>query len=178
MLGLGGSRICRCRFEVIAFSEEEGVRFGVPFLGRAARLLGASIRYCSLSRMRRASRWRVRFVHTVSTRPALSNQECMKTRWGLSKSISSRAPFSKPENLSVAAITGIVGQTRLTIEFADRQTIAGTTPMNLRSDALAGAAEWIGAVEKLAQRTEGLVANSRRHRGLAQRFQRRRRTLR
>jgi allantoate deiminase len=30
--------------------------------------------------------------------------------------------------------------------------------MNLRSDALAGAAEWIGAVEKLAQRTEGLVA--------------------
>ena len=30
--------------------------------------------------------------------------------------------------------------------------------MHLRRDALAGAAEWIGAVEALAQRTEGLVA--------------------
>jgi allantoate deiminase len=30
--------------------------------------------------------------------------------------------------------------------------------MNLRRDALAGAAEWIAAVEKLAKRTEGLVA--------------------
>jgi allantoate deiminase len=62
------------------------------------------------------------------------------------------------ENLKVAAVTGIVGQTRLTLEFAGQANHAGTTPMNLRRDALAGAAEWIAAVEKLARRTEGLVA--------------------
>ena len=49
--------------------------------------------------------------------------------------------------MSVAAVTGIVGQTRLSIEFAGQANHAGTTPMHLRRDALAGAAEWITAVE-------------------------------
>ena len=52
------------------------------------------------------------------------------------------------EGLSVAAVTGIVGQTRLSVEFAGHANHAGTTPMHLRRDALAAAAEWIGAVEK------------------------------
>jgi allantoate deiminase len=42
--------------------------------------------------------------------------------------------------------------------LAGQANHAGTTPMNLRRDALAGAAEWIAAVEKLAKHTEGLVA--------------------
>jgi allantoate deiminase len=61
-------------------------------------------------------------------------------------------------NLSLAAVTGIVGQSRLTVEFAGQANHAGTTPMHLRRDALGGAAEWISAVETQAKRTEGLVA--------------------
>jgi len=69
-----------------------------------------------------------------------------------------QGPVLEAENLSVAAVTGIVGQTRLTLELAGQANHAGTTPMNLRRDALTGAAEWISAVEKLAKHTEGLVA--------------------
>jgi allantoate deiminase len=69
-----------------------------------------------------------------------------------------QGPVLEAENLSVAAVTGIVGQSRLTIELAGQANHAGTTPMHLRRDALAGAAEWITAVEKLAQGTKGMVA--------------------
>jgi allantoate deiminase len=51
-----------------------------------------------------------------------------------------------------------VGQTRLSFEFAGHANHAGTTPMHLRRDSLAAAAEWIAAVEALANRTDGLVA--------------------
>jgi allantoate deiminase len=55
-------------------------------------------------------------------------------------------------------VTAIVGQTRLTFEFIGHANHAGTTPMRLRHDALAAAAEWITKVETLALATDGLVA--------------------
>jgi allantoate deiminase len=55
-------------------------------------------------------------------------------------------------------VTGIVGQTRITLEFTGQANHAGTTPMRLRHDALAAAAEWIAQVESLAMATDGLVA--------------------
>jgi len=42
--------------------------------------------------------------------------------------------------------------------FTGRANHAGTTPMDHRYDALAGAAEWISAVERLARGVPGLVA--------------------
>ena len=62
------------------------------------------------------------------------------------------------EGLSVAAVTAIVGQTRLHPQFTGHANHAGTTPMHLRRDALAAAAEWIDVVEAVAQHTDGLVA--------------------
>ena len=47
------------------------------------------------------------------------------------------------EGLMVAAVTSIVGQTRLDLKFTGHANHAGTTPMHLRHDALAAAAEWI-----------------------------------
>ena len=78
--------------------------------------------------------------------------------WASSRCTSSRARFSNAEDLSVAAVTAIVGQTRLRFNSSGHANHAGTTPMHLRRDALAGAAEWITAVESLAQHTDGLVA--------------------
>jgi allantoate deiminase len=69
-----------------------------------------------------------------------------------------QGPLLEAEGLSVAAVTGIVGQTRLTLAFTGHANHAGTAPMHLRRDALAGAAEWITAVEVLAQGTQGLAA--------------------
>jgi len=46
----------------------------------------------------------------------------------------------------------------LEFTFLGRANHAGTTPMHLRRDAIAGAAEWIGIVERVAMETSGLVA--------------------
>lgn len=52
---------------------------------------------------------------------------------------------------SVAAVDSIVGQSRWLVTFEGCANHAGTTPMNMRRDALCGAAEWIVAVERAAQ---------------------------
>jgi allantoate deiminase len=69
-----------------------------------------------------------------------------------------QGPVLEAEDLRVAAVTAIVGQTRHTLTWTGHANHAGTTPMHLRRDALGGAAEWIAAVEALARRTDGLVA--------------------
>ena len=55
-------------------------------------------------------------------------------------------------------MSGIAGQTRLALTFTGAANHAGTTPMGLRRDALAAAAEWIAAVEAAAIGTPDLVA--------------------
>ena len=143
--------------EVVAFSEEEGVRFGVPFIGSRAvagrfdsSLLAlkdpegvtveASIRAFGLD----ASR----IEEAVASTNAFAFVEIHIEQ----------GPVLEAENLSVAAVTAIVGQTRMSLTFTGHANHAGTTPMHLRRDALAGAAEWIAGVEALAKSTNGLVA--------------------
>ena len=64
------------------------------------------------------------------------------------------------ENLgrSLGVVEAIAGQTRLELTFVGRANHAGTTPMHLRYDAIAAAAEWITAVERNAQDVPDLVA--------------------
>jgi allantoate deiminase len=143
--------------EVIAFSEEEGVRFGVPFIGSravAGRFDPALMALKDAGGVTLEDAIRAfgldpgRIVEAVLD-PAVLGFIEMHIEQG---------PVLDAEGLSVAAVTAIVGQTRFNLEFSGHANHAGTTPMHLRHDALAGAAEWIAAVESLAQRTEGLVA--------------------
>jgi allantoate deiminase len=61
-------------------------------------------------------------------------------------------------NLATGVVSAITGQTRARITFTGQAGHAGTVPMNLRRDALAAGAEFILAVESLAQSRGGLVA--------------------
>jgi allantoate deiminase len=58
----------------------------------------------------------------------------------------------------VCAVSAICGQSRLAITLLGQADHAGTTPMNLRRDALAGAAECVLAAERLARGEADLVA--------------------
>ena len=58
----------------------------------------------------------------------------------------------------MGVVTAINGQTRAHLTFAGRAGHAGTTPMNLRRDALCAAAEFVSAVEALGRSERGLVA--------------------
>ncbi|PWT93306.1 MAG: Zn-dependent hydrolase [Proteobacteria bacterium] len=69
-----------------------------------------------------------------------------------------QGPVLDDLGLPLGVVDSIVGQSRCDVRFTGRAGHAGTTPMHLRSDALAAAAEWIGNVERIARETEGLVA--------------------
>ncbi|MGO4887574.1 Zn-dependent hydrolase [Anaerobacillus sp. MEB173] len=53
------------------------------------------------------------------------------------------------ENKDIGVVTGIVGLTRRTFTFYGSTDHAGSTPMNMRKDTVAAAAELISGVEKL-----------------------------
>jgi allantoate deiminase len=143
--------------EVIAFSEEEGVRFGTPFLGSravAGRSDPALLALKDAGGVTLEGVLRAYGLDPDQIPAAAIESEAL----GFVEIHIEQGPVLEAEDLSVAAVTGIAGQTRLALEFAGQANHAGTTPMNLRRDAVAGAAEWIGAVEKLANHASGLVA--------------------
>src|SRR5947207_4110099 len=143
--------------EVIGFSEEEGVRFDVPFIG--SRALVGQIDQELLDR---------KDDDGVSVRKAIQD-------FGLNPSEISKAAFGDDvlayiefhieqgpvlEHLGrpLGVVEAIVGQSRVEFTFSGQANHAGTTPMNLRHDALAAAAKWIVTVENLAKQTTGIVA--------------------
>jgi len=142
--------------ELIAFSEEEGVRFGVPFIGSraaAGRFDSALLALKDADGVALADAIRDFGLEPSQIDDAAVNAEVL----GFVEMHIEQGPVLESESLSVAAVTAIVGQTRLALDFRGHANHAGTTPMHLRHDALAGAAEWISGVESVALQTEGLV---------------------
>jgi len=68
-----------------------------------------------------------------------------------------QGPVLETRNQPLGVVTGIIGQTYLNIEFLGEAGHAGTVPMVLRRDALAGAAEAMLLGERLARETKGEV---------------------
>jgi len=143
--------------EVIAFSEEEGVRFGVPFIGSRA----AAGRFDSaLLALKDAEGISVAdAIRSFGLDPAAIDKARVDAdTLGFVEIHIEQGPILEAEKRSLGVVNRIVGQTRLSLEFEGQANHAGTTPMNMRRDALAGAAEWIAAVEAFAAQTEGLAA--------------------
>lgn len=143
--------------ELVGFSDEEGTRFGVPFIG--SRALVGRVDEGLLT---------VQDAAGISVRHAIQN-------FGLHASEIEDArlhgdvraylefhieqgPVLEQLGVPLAAVEAIAGQTRMEFTFQGRANHAGTTPMHLRADAVAGAAEWITSVEKEANANSGIVA--------------------
>jgi allantoate deiminase len=119
--------------EVIGFSDEEGVRFGIPFIGSRA-LVGSLDPPTALK---------------VGLDPGQLSQPLLDpgTRAYLEFHIE-QGPVLEHLDLPLGIVESIAGQSRLTLTFEGQANHAGTTPMALRKDALTAAAEWIAVVEK------------------------------
>ena len=143
--------------EIVGFSEEEGVRFGLPFIG--SRALVGTLDEELLNRqdpkgisVRDAVR---HFGLTPSEIPCavLSDDTLAYLEFHIEQ-----GPLLESIGRSLGAVDAIAAQTRMTFDFLGRANHAGTTPMHLRHDAIAAAAEWIVTVERTAQNHPGLVA--------------------
>jgi allantoate deiminase len=62
-----------------------------------------------------------------------------------------QGPVLEAENRPLGIVTGIVGQTRMRVVVLGEQGHAGTVPMNMRRDALTGAAEIVLDIERIAR---------------------------
>ena len=69
-----------------------------------------------------------------------------------------QGPVLETEDAPLGVVTAIAGQTRFNVAFEGHAGHAGTTPMRLRRDALAAAAEFVLAAERAALAQPGLVA--------------------
>jgi allantoate deiminase len=143
--------------EFVAFSEEEGVRFAVPFIGSLA--LTGGIDDALLSRTDARSITLRRAIEDFGLDPAEIPQAALDPKtFAYVEFHIEQGPVLESLNLSLGVVEAIVGRARYELTFRGSANHAGTTPMNLRRDALAGAAEWIGAVERAPSSTPGLVA--------------------
>ena len=69
-----------------------------------------------------------------------------------------QGPVLDFQQLDIGIVQGIVGQRRCTVSVFGQENHAGTTPMNMRDDALVKTAEIITYINKKAQECDGLVA--------------------
>jgi allantoate deiminase len=132
--------------EVIAFSEEEGVRYAVPFLGSravAGSFDASMLAYEDAAGIRMDEAIRAFGLDPAEIPAAVLDENVL----GFVEIHIEQGPVLEAENLPLAVVDCILGQTRLGLRFTGQANHAGTTPMHLRRDALAGAAEWITAVE-------------------------------
>lgn len=143
--------------EVIAFSEEEGVRFGVPFIG--SRALIGTVDGELLARRDAAGISVSQAIQAFGLDPARIGEACAPHDvLGYVEFHIEQGPVLESLNLPLGVVDAISGQSRFEMLFQGAANHAGTTPMHLRRDALAGAAEWIAEVERQAYATPGSVA--------------------
>lgn len=142
--------------EVIAFSEEEGVRFGVPFLG--SRALVGQLDQALLSRVDRDGISVREAIQTYGLNVDALPEARLRNALGYLEFHIEQGPWLEHDGLPVGVVETIAGQSRFELTFNGRANHAGTTPMHLRQDAMSAAAEWIVEVERYAKATRGLVA--------------------
>ncbi|MBV7536365.1 allantoate amidohydrolase [Duganella sp. sic0402] len=143
--------------EVIGFAEEEGVRFKSTFLGSTAvtgrfdlSLLdqtdadGVSMRDALLA----AS-------HDVSRIPAIARDPA--SLLGFVEVHIEQGPVLLERDLALGVVTAIAGSSRYLVELTGLASHAGTTPMTMRKDAAAAAAEIILLVEQRCAQAPSLV---------------------
>jgi allantoate deiminase len=154
--GLRGRRLPYA-VEVVGFSEEEGVRFGTPFIGSRALVGRLDDKLLDLQDARGVSVRKM--IAQFGLKPeeipqaALPDDVCAYLEFHIEQ-----GPVLERLGRPLAVVEAIAGQSRLEFTFVGRANHAGTTPMDLRFDALAGAAEWITCVERVAKDVPGLVA--------------------
>ncbi|HEX3371002.1 MAG TPA: allantoate amidohydrolase [Candidatus Acidoferrales bacterium] len=143
--------------EVIGFSEEEGIRFGTPFIG--SRALVGKVDDELLKRTDTNGVSVRTAIENFGLKPAQISKAAMdKNTLAYLEFHIEQGPVLESLGIPLGVVEGIAGQTRAECTFLGSANHAGTTPMNLRHDAMSGAAEWILEVERVAKREKGLVA--------------------
>jgi len=143
--------------EVVGFSEEEGVRFKSTFLGSNAIVGQFDVGLLNRQdangvSMREALR---NAGHDAAEIPAIARKP--ENLLGFVEVHIEQGPVLLERDLPVGVVTSIAGVCRFLLELTGVASHAGTTPMTMRKDAGAAAAEIILYVERRCAQAPSLV---------------------
>ena len=143
--------------EVVGFAEEEGVRFKSTFLGSNAvtgRFDMAQLEQADADgvTMRQAL---AEAGYDAGDIPAIARDPA--TLLGFVEVHIEQGPVLLDRGLAVGVVTAIAGSSRYLVELTGLASHAGTTPMTMRRDAAAAAAEIVLMVEQRCSQGESLV---------------------
>ena len=141
--------------EVTAFADEEGVRFASTLLG--SRAVAGTFDESVLSARDRAGISMAEALKKFGLDPKHVGAAARTRRelLGYVELHIEQGPVLEQNNLAVGVVTAIAGATRLAASLTGMAGHAGTVPMTMRRDALAGAAECIVAVEEFCRSDQG-----------------------
>ena len=144
--------------EVVAFGDEEGVRFASTLGGSKA--LAGRFDFKALDEVGDDGVSRRQALKAFGANPARVSEEALSPdrALGYVEVHIEQGPVLEQEGLPVGVVTAIDGVTRGTVEVDGVAGHAGTVPMPMRRDALAAAAEMLLAIEARARSQSNLVA--------------------
>ena len=143
--------------EVIGFGDEEGVRFGTTLLG--SRAVAGIFDPRALQAKDPQGNSMAAALRDFGLDPAAIPNLARKKSDVLAYAELhiEQGPVLEAEGLPVGVVTAINGFSRQRVTLRGAAGHAGTVPMNLRRDALAGAAECVLATERIAQQQPEVV---------------------
>ncbi len=143
--------------EVVAFSDEEGLRFGTGLFGSSAIIGQARIE--DLERRDEDGTSLAQALRDFGLDPDALPGAARRPEelHGFVEVHIEQGPILEAEGLPVGLVTDITFGANLTVTLTGVAGHAGTVPMGRRQDALAGAAEAIQAVERTCREREDLV---------------------
>jgi allantoate deiminase len=144
--------------EVVAFGDEEGIRF--PSTLRGSRALAGTLDVAALDE-RDAKGMSVREALVVfGADPSRLAEAAMPRRsaLGFIEVHIEQGPVLERAGRPLGVVTAINGAQRLSVTVQGIAGHAGTSPMAMRRDSLVAAAEMILAVERIAKETGDVVA--------------------
>lgn len=139
----------RRRVEVVAFADEEGVRFGTTFLGSGALARGGWAGFGAARDARGASP--LDALREAGLAQSLDDVNAVavdgSSYRGYVEAHAEQGPALERARARVAPVAAIAGQTRLRVTITGQAGHAGTVPMVRRRDAGVAAAAVVVAVE-------------------------------
>ena len=144
--------------ELIAFADEEGVRFHTTYLG--SKVVAGSFDSSLLLRSDKEGITLHKAIEQMDGDSSLLvNDKVADELLGYFEIHIEQGPVLYESNNPVAVVTAIAGQKRVELIFTGTAGHAGTVPMDMRQDALCCAAECIVAIEDFGlSHKEELVA--------------------
>jgi allantoate deiminase len=142
---------------VVAFAAEEGARFGKPNIGSA--LATDRLPVSALTEVRDADG-----VSVEEAASAVGLDPRATVAWAASPAVAAfievhieQGRVLEHETSRLGVVDAVAGSARVRFAIAGRAEHSGTTPMSLRSDALAAAAELVLAAESIGRGSPGGV---------------------